>query len=187
MALVPTVCSNTSLTAELMPMLRSLRAASHPASHSHTWRTLPQPQANDAHAKTQRRKVSKAAAVFAPSRLCVSIIVRGTGRELRRAFTAQLEQLPKTDFIRAWCAVAYAFPGLHPDGYEDAESGWPRALRRFAAEAWRRADAGELADEELYPCDAQWAGLYDRFGVTTAEENQRRVELAARHSERADG
>ena len=23
-------------------------------------------------------------------------------------------------------------------------------LRRFAAEAWRRADAGELADNELY-------------------------------------
>jgi len=32
-------------------------------------------------------------------------------------------------------------------------------LRRFASEAWRRADAGELADEELYACDAQWAAL----------------------------
>ena len=54
-----------------------------------------------------------------------------------------------TTFLRAWCAVAYAFPGLHPDGYEDEGSGWPRALRRFAAEAWRRAGAGELSDEEL--------------------------------------
>ncbi len=50
-------------------------------------------------------------------------------------------------FDRAWSAVAYLFPGLHPDGYEDAESAWPRALHRFAAEALRRADAGELADE----------------------------------------
>ena len=75
--------------------------------------------------------------------------VRGAGRELRRAFAAQLEQLSKPDFVRAWCAVAYAFPGLHPDGYEDAESGWPRVPRRFGAEAWRRADMGELADEEL--------------------------------------
>ncbi len=106
---------------------------------------------------------------------------------LRRTFTAPLEQLPKPDFIRAWCAVAYTFPGLHPDGYEDAESGWPRALRRFAAEAWRRADAGELADEELYPCDAQWAGLCDRLEVTTADENRRRVELAADYGEHADG
>ena len=113
--------------------------------------------------------------------------LRGAGRELRRAFTAPLAQLPKPDFLRAWCAVAYTFPGLHPDGYEDAGSGWPRALRRFAAEAWRRADAGELADEELYPSDAQWAGIYDRLGVTNAEENPRRVELAARSGERTDG
>jgi hypothetical protein len=28
-------------------------------------------------------------------------------------------------------------------------------LKRFAAEAWRRANAGELADEELYPSDTQ--------------------------------
>ncbi len=31
-------------------------------------------------------------------------------------------------------------------------------LRRFAAEAWRRADAGELTDSELYcyqPCKAR--------------------------------
>ena len=119
--------------------------------------------------------------------IVIPTTLRGAGRELRRAFTAPLEQLPKPDFIRAWCAVAYAFPGLHPDGYEDAESGWPRALRRFAAEAWRRADAGELADEELYPCDAQWAGLYDRLDATTAEENQRRVEIAAHYGERTDG
>ena len=35
---------------------------------------------------------------------------------------------------------------------------WPRVLRRFAAEAWRRADAGELMDNELYcyqPCKAR--------------------------------
>lgn len=32
-------------------------------------------------------------------------------------------------------AVLYLFPGLHPDGYEDGGSGWPRALKRFAVEA----------------------------------------------------
>ena len=53
-------------------------------------------------------------------------------------------------------------------------------LKRFAAEAWRRNDAGELLDEEIYPCDAAWAGIYDRLGVTTADENERRVEIAAR-------
>ena len=29
---------------------------------------------------------------------------------------------------------------MYPDGYEDAESGWPSILKRFAAEAWRRAE-----------------------------------------------
>ncbi len=79
-------------------------------------------------------------------------------RHLRLARTDSLERLAKPAFVRAWCAIAYLFPGLHPDGYECEDSGWPRVLRRFAAEAWRRADAGELTDHELYchqPCKAR--------------------------------
>ena len=71
------------------------------------------------------------------------------------ALTDSLERLPKPTFVRAWCSIAYLYPGLHPDGFDDADSGWPRAVKQFATEAWRRAEAGELADEELYPCDAQ--------------------------------
>ena len=83
------------------------------------------------------------------------------------------------NFLRAWCAVAYAFPGLHPDGYEDERSGWPRALRRFAAEARRRAEAGELS--ALYPCAAQWAGLYDRMIERKEDETGHRIQIAADH------
>ncbi len=61
---------------------------------------------------------------------------------------------------------------------------WPRALKRFAAEAWRRAGAGELSDEELYPCDAQWAGLYDR--MIEWEEDGRRFQIAVDHGVPAD-
>jgi len=50
--------------------------------------------------------------------------------------------------LRAWCVVAYLFPGLHPDGFEDADSGWPRVLKPFAAEAWRRVEVGEITEEE---------------------------------------
>lgn len=71
-------------------------------------------------------------------------------RHLRITLTDSLERLPKPTFVRAWCAIAYLYPGLHPDGYDSADSGWPRVLRRFAAEARRRADAGELTDNELY-------------------------------------
>lgn len=49
----------------------------------------------------------------------------------------------------------------------------------FAAEAWRLAETGELSDDELYPWDAQWCGLYDRIFPHTAEEMERRLKLAA--------
>ena len=54
-------------------------------------------------------------------------------------------------------------------------------LKRFAAEAWRRADAGELV--ELYPSDSQWCGLYDRMFPHTADEMERRLALAADYGE----
>lgn len=86
--------------------------------------------------------------------------------------------LSKPDFIRAWSAVAYLYPGLHPDGFADSASGWPRALKRLAAEAWRRAESGELEDEELYPSDAQWAGIYDGMTKHAPDETARRVKLS---------
>jgi hypothetical protein len=104
--------------------------------------------------------------------------LRGAGRQIRIVLAAHLETLPKQDFVRAWSSVAYLYPGLHPDGFEDVDSGWPRVPKRFAAEAWRRADAGELADDELYTSDAQWCGIFDRMLVHFPDELKRRVELA---------
>lgn len=60
-------------------------------------------------------------------------------------------------------------------------------LKRFAAEAWRRADAGELADEELHRWAAQWAGLYDRMHTHEDDETASRFQIAADSGERADG
>jgi hypothetical protein len=85
--------------------------------------------------------------------------------------------------LRAWSSMAYLFPGLHPDGFAAADSGWPRGWQRFAAEAWRRAEAGEITEAELYPSDAQWCGLYDRTFPHTAAEMARRLALAADYGE----
>ena len=104
---------------------------------------------------------------------------RTAATQLRLALAQPLENLPRADFIRAWSSIAYLFPGLHPDGFEDADSGWPRVLRLFAAEAWRRAVAGELDEVELYPSDAQWSGLCDQIKNPTPDESRRRRELAA--------
>ena len=99
------------------------------------------------------------------------------------ALKQPLHELPHKAFVRAWCSVAYLFPGLHPDGYEDADSGWPRVLRRFAAEAWRRVEADEMSDDELYPSDAAWSGLYDRMFSHKPDEMTRRLALAANYGE----
>ncbi|HXI70410.1 MAG TPA: hypothetical protein VNN22_08655 [Verrucomicrobiae bacterium] len=56
--------------------------------------------------------------------------LRSSGRELRLAVARPLEQLSHEQFVRAWSVVAYLFPGLHPDGYEDADSGESRGLQR---------------------------------------------------------
>jgi hypothetical protein len=90
-----------------------------------------------------------------------------------------LSDLTKQEFLRVWCSIAYLFPGLHPDGFNEPESEWPRGLKRFAVEAWRRADVGELTDEQLYPCDATWSGIFDRMLVHLPEETERRLELAS--------
>jgi hypothetical protein len=110
--------------------------------------------------------------------ILVSASLRQAGALLRVAFAARLEKLSRRRFVAVWSAVAYLFPGLHPDGYDGADSGWPRVLKRFAAEAWRRACAGELDDDELYPSDAQWSGVYDRLGEWETDEIVRRLEIA---------
>lgn len=113
------------------------------------------------------------------NKLYVPDSARSAGRHLRHAFAEPLEQLPRTNFVQAWCSIAYLFPALHPDSFNEADGGWPRALKPFATEAWRRAETGELVDEELYSGDSQWSGLYDRMTSHTPEETERRLELAA--------
>lgn len=73
--------------------------------------------------------------------------------------------------VRAWSSLANLFPGLHPDGFEDADSGW------------RRGAAGEITEAELYPSDAQWCGLYDRMHTHEPDEMERRLALAADYGE----
>ena len=113
---------------------------------------------------------------------------RVAGRQLRLALAAPLDRLSKTEFVRVWSSIAYLYPGLHPDGFEESDSGWPAVLKRFAIEAWRRAGIGELGGDELYPSDAQWSGLYDRMVSHLPEETVRRFELAVSFGElRSDG
>jgi hypothetical protein len=99
---------------------------------------------------------------------------RSAGSRIRLAIKRPLNQLSHEEFIGVWSSLAYLFPGLHPDGFEDKDSGWPLGLQKFATEAWDRFDRGELADEELYASDAAWAGLCDQMTSHTDLESERR-------------
>lgn len=102
---------------------------------------------------------------------------------MRLAFHQPLNELSRGKFLRIWNGVAYLFPGLHPDGFEAADSGWPRVLQRFAAKAWQRADTGELTDAELYCSNARWCSLYDRMHTHEPDATDRRLALAADYGE----
>jgi hypothetical protein len=67
------------------------------------------------------------------------------------AVVEDLREASDTTFLKAWWALCWLHPGLHPDDHED----WPRASwREFASEAFRRAEAGRIRDHELYPAEA---------------------------------
>jgi DNA (cytosine-5)-methyltransferase 1 len=105
--------------------------------------------------------------------------------QISRHNRRQLRLLPKTDFMRGWHALLFLFPGIHPDSALDhgrdiekvvvnhpqspdferlvanrfVRSGWPAALESIGAEAWRRYESGELAEEDFYCVAALRAGL----------------------------
>jgi hypothetical protein len=71
----------------------------------------------------------------------------------------ELKSLDKETFLNAWKAIAFLNPGLHPDEYQNPDGGWPEELKVFAEEAFRRSEAGELADDELYCYEQAMKGL----------------------------
>lgn len=104
------------------------------------------------------------------------------GLIVRLSLNESVHDFSREEFINVWHSIAYLHPGLHPDDYDDPDSGWPRALERFAAEAWRRFEAGELTEAELYPVDAAWSSVYDSLArPPTADESRRRTVIAALH------
>jgi len=88
--------------------------------------------------------MAKRSYIFVPESL------RSAGDYVRLALTNSLDQLSKPEFLRAWCSVFYLFPGLHPNAFFEVDNDWPETVKRFAAEAWRRFEAGELTENELY-------------------------------------
>ncbi len=101
-----------------------------------------------------------------------------------------LRTVPTRDFLRGWHALLFLFPGLHPDNALDhgpsiesapenqlvlpafeellsrrySRSGWPVALDLIGREAWRRYEAMEIGEDDLYCEQAQRAGMMHYAG-----------------------
>jgi len=94
-------------------------------------------------------------------------------------FLKNITQLPKAEFLKAWWAVGYLHPNLHPDAAMDngkavsrgtkrgvsfviepiyVQSGWPVELIPVAQEARRRFDNKLLSEDEYYCSVAVMAG-----------------------------
>jgi hypothetical protein len=56
----------------------------------------------------------------------------------------------------------------------EPDGAWPEDLQSIGIEAWSRYEAGEISEDELYPADAQWAGIFDQRKNPTEEETRRR-------------
>lgn len=78
--------------------------------------------------------------------------LRVAERHLKAALTSNVEKLSKLDFMKAYCSLAYLYPGFHPDSIDDWDG--PTDILKLGREAVRRAEAGELTDNELYPYQA---------------------------------
>jgi hypothetical protein len=65
--------------------------------------------------------------------------------------TGDLERCPNGIFLEAWWALFWLNPELNPDYFDEWEyEGW----RALAKEAFRRFEAGEISDQEMYPCES---------------------------------
>jgi DNA (cytosine-5)-methyltransferase 1 len=117
-----------------------------------------------------------------------------------------LRKISPPEFKRTWYAVAFIYPGLHPDGALEhghaiipkakdhplaecgdsrliapyyAQSGWPVALAALAKEAWRRYQEKNLSEDEFYCSEAQIAGMCHRNPNLASEVARERERLAA--------
>lgn len=64
----------------------------------------------------------------------------------------QLERIKDLTLVRGYHQIFEQYPGLHPDGFDDADSGWPEELKPVCAEMWRRSESpsSSVKPEQMY-------------------------------------
>ena len=80
-------------------------------------------------------------------------------RHVQEALAGSVRSMGKREFVRAYCSFAYLCPGFHPDCWDDWDG--PIEFAPLVREAWRRARAGCLTDNQLYPYQASKARIVE--------------------------
>ena len=64
----------------------------------------------------------------------------------------KLKTVKDTTLLRGYHQIFEQYTGLHPDGFEDKDSGWPDELKPISAEMWRRAGnpASTIKADQMY-------------------------------------
>jgi hypothetical protein len=88
-------------------------------------------------------------------------------KHLNSALGRRAQGMSKREFLKAYCSLAYLYPGFHPDDIDDSDG--PHDILPLAREAWRRAVAGQLTDNELYPYQAVKAAIRDARAEALAQ------------------
>jgi hypothetical protein len=70
-----------------------------------------------------------------------------------------LDNLAEHEFIRVWCSIVFLNPGLHTDNILDPDYDCEPMVRQVLEEVWRRADIGEITEDEMYPYEVIRARL----------------------------
>jgi hypothetical protein len=52
----------------------------------------------------------------------------------------KLKTIKDLTLLRGYHQIFEQYPGLHPDGFDDTDSGWPEELKPVCEEMWRRTE-----------------------------------------------
>ena len=65
---------------------------------------------------------------------------------------SRLDEVKDFTLIKGYHQIFELYPGLHPDGFDEEESGWTDDLKPVCAEMWRRLelDNSKINIEHMY-------------------------------------
>jgi hypothetical protein len=75
--------------------------------------------------------------------VCFDYVIKNIG---------QLDSVKDLTLVRGYHQIFEQYPGLHPDGFDDPESGWPEDIKPICSEMWRRAEspASSIKPDQMY-------------------------------------